>query len=590
VTPVIRLLPGVSRPLTAAVAGYVALTALLPTAFVVATGVAVDAATAGTNGGPGLVPTLCVVGALFFLQQSVVPIGQALTDMLARRVMGSVFLRTMAATLTPSTVAHLEDPAIQDLVARSTTSGSIGPRAAVRGLVARWSRRVAALVSLLLVAHYRLWVALGLLSISIWQLRRHQRQHRNLFALFANRAECLRRANYLRDLALTPPAAQELRVLGLGKWAIERFREAFLGAMEPIWNDRRRGVVAAWPALPTFAATFLALGLVGRSAARGEFGVGMVFVYAQAVLGSMALADVDDNDLYVEEGQAVVDAAMSLEGALASEGAPAFRGGSGSLPVGDIVFEGVQFRYPGRAEPVLQDLWLTIPAGRSLAVVGENGAGKTTLVKILAGLCRPTAGRVTVGGVDLTDIDPALWQRQVAGVFQDYVRYPLSLADNIGFGAVERRNDAAGLAAAAAKAGILDEVQRLPQGWDTIVSREFPGGVDLSGGQWQRVALARALFAAAGGARILVLDEPTAHLDVRAEADFYDRFLALTRGWTTILVSHRFSTVRLADSIVVIDNGRVAESGTHEELARLGGRYARLFRLQAHRFGDGPDA
>jgi ATP-binding cassette subfamily B protein len=244
----------------------------------------------------------------------------------------------------------------------------------------------------------------------------------------------------------------------------------------------------------------------------------------------------------------------------------------------------VRFGYPGRTEPVLDELSLSIPVGRSLAVVGENGAGKTTLVKLLAGLYEPAAGRVTVDGVDLSEIDTAAWQRRIAAIFQDFVRYPLSIADNVGFGAIEHRGDQARLEEAAAQAGILDVVRNLPDGWRTIASREFEGGVELSGGQWQRLALARALFAAAGGAEILVLDEPTAHLDVRAEADFYARFLALTRGRTTILISHRFSTVRLADRIVLLESGRVAEAGAHDDLVRLGGRYARLFAMQASRY------
>ena len=249
-------------------------------------------------------------------------------------------------------------------------------------------------------------------------------------------------------------------------------------------------------------------------------------------------------------------------------------------------------RYPGQKGEALSHVDLHIPAGRSLAIVGANGAGKTTLVKLLCGLYRPTAGRVSVDGIDLDHIEPESWQRRVAAIYQDFARLHLSARDNVGMGSIELLNGpdvgktARALRLAAERAGILDVVESLPEGWDTILSREYEGGVDLSGGQWQRIALARALFAVEGGARVLVLDEPTANLDVRAEAQLYDRFLEITAGLTTVLISHRFSTVRRADHIVVLERGTIVERGTHDELVALGGRYAEMFRLQAERFEE----
>ena len=254
------------------------------------------------------------------------------------------------------------------------------------------------------------------------------------------------------------------------------------------------------------------------------------------------------------------------------------------MPREAIRFESVGFAYPGRPAPVLRDLTLEIPAGRSLALVGANGAGKTTLLKLLARLYDPTAGRITADGVDLRDLDARAWQRRVAAVFQDFVRYQLPAYDNVALGAPERREDHRLVEEAARRAGALDLLAGLPRGWETVLSRQYEGGADLSGGQWQRVALARALFAALAGAPVLVLDEPTAHLDVRAEAAFYDSFLELTAGLTTVLVSHRFSTVRRAERIAVLEAGAVAEVGSHDDLLRRGGRYARLFGLQAERF------
>ncbi|HVM13812.1 MAG TPA: ATP-binding cassette domain-containing protein, partial [Egibacteraceae bacterium] len=216
-----------------------------------------------------------------------------------------------------------------------------------------------------------------------------------------------------------------------------------------------------------------------------------------------------------------------------------------------------------------------------------NGAGKTTLVKLLARLYEPTGGRITVDGVDLRDLDPRRWQRQVAAIFQDFTRYQFSAYDNVAVGALQLAGDRRAVEHAAARAGASDIIESLPGGWDTRLSRQFTGGAGLSGGEWQRLALARALLAVAGGARVLVLDEPTAALDVRAEAEVYDRYLELTRGVTTVLISHRFSTVRRADRIVVLEGGKVVEDGSHDQLVAAGGRYAAMYELQASRFRAG---
>ncbi len=239
----------------------------------------------------------------------------------------------------------------------------------------------------------------------------------------------------------------------------------------------------------------------------------------------------------------------------------------------------------GDGAPVLRDLDLTIPAGRPLAIVGLNGAGKTTLVKLLARLYEPQAGRITVDGIDVRAFPAAAWRQRLGAIFQDFVHYDLPVRDNVGFGAPELLRDDARVRSSLARAGALTLVDALPHGLDTVLSREYDGGAELSGGEWQRIAIARALMAVERGATVLVLDEPTANLDVRAEAEFFDRFLELAQGLTTILISHRFSTVRRAEQIVVLDEGRVVEQGTHAELLSHGGRYSELFHLQAERFG-----
>jgi ABC-type multidrug transport system fused ATPase/permease subunit len=250
-----------------------------------------------------------------------------------------------------------------------------------------------------------------------------------------------------------------------------------------------------------------------------------------------------------------------------------------ALPAKEIRLHDVSFAYPAvngsRTPPVLEHFDLTIPAGSSLAIVGQNGAGKTTIAKLLCRLYDPQSGAITIDGADLREFDLASWRARVTAVFQDFIRLELPLRENVApAGAPDESILSALEAAGASNLASLD----------TILARGYTGGTDLSGGQWQRVALARALAAVTLGAGVVLLDEPTAQLDVRGEAEIFDRLLAATRHCTTILISHRFSTVRHADRICVLEKGRVAELGTHDELMAFGGRYRTMFDLQAQRF------
>lgn len=287
------------------------------------------------------------------------------------------------------------------------------------------------------------------------------------------------------------------------------------------------------------------------------------------------MATLGQQDFQIEYGLAALPAVPELEKAAATNHPT----GTNPPPANPLHLglTNLTFAYPGATRPTLTNLNLTIEPGTSLAIVGLNGAGKTTLIKLLARCYDPDSGTITANGTDLRDIDPHAWQRGIAAVFQDFTRFELSIRDNIAIGS----HDDAALRRAARRAGILDYIENLPDGWDTQLVRQRTGGLDLSGGQWQRIALARGLFAVEAGARLLVLDEPTASLDVRAEAAFYEQFLTITKDITTIVISHRFATVRRADRICVLDNGHITETGTHVELVATGGRYAELFAAQS---------
>ncbi len=593
VLAVLGLLPRVSARLTALLAAVILVSSILPLAVTVTGGLLVGSVPAAVEGGLDSAPgrwTLTLLGIAVLLivaARLLGPFQASLASVFGRRLDRYLQERTMAAVGRPTGISHLEDPAVLDLIESARGVGIQGLRpgdavAALASLLPSWAQ---ALGSAAILATFRWW--LGLAWLVMWPVVLYylQREYLRVGEVGFGQAAAVRRADYYRDLALRPSAAKEVRVWGLSGWLADRYETAWRGAMEPLWRARRPGRAVLWlTTAAVVAANLASFGLLAWAAVRGDVALGALAVYTQATLGASSFRAFDDVNMVLSNAAVAVPRVLALERRLTVEPNDATRSIPPSSPREAVRFEAVGFRYPGSDTAVLSRLKLDIPVGRSLAIVGANGAGKTTLVKLLCRLYEPTRGRISVDGADLADADPIEWRERVAAIFQDFARYHLSARDNVAMGAPKFGGDMDRLRAAAGRAGALELIESLPNGWDTILSREYGGGVDLSGGQWQRIALARALFAVEGGARVLILDEPTANLDVRAEAELYARFLEITEGLTTILISHRFSTVRRADRIIVLEDGRVAEAGNHGELLAEGGRYAAMFRVQAERF------
>ncbi|WP_372784368.1 ABC transporter ATP-binding protein [Phenylobacterium sp.] len=534
------------------------------------------------------IQALSAWAGLMMLLQIVPRLRTAVSTSMGWRLDSNLRQRAMAALNRPWGIGHLEDPAVANLISQTAGIGVAGytPGLAVNQLIGtRYATTLTAVVSGALLFGYHWWAPALLFVVLTVFSTVSRRTYVRQVSIVVGQTAAVRRAQYFRDLALAPASAKDVRLLGLGPWIVGRLR----GEYEKGLGEHRRPQANAFRAtLAASAAVMLAnalvYGLLASDAATGAISLAALVVYLRSGMALGALGGLGPADSIIAHGFAALPAILELE--RITEPAPGPPPGKlpAPAPEREIRFDKVSFTYAGGRTPVLREFDLTIPAGTSMALVGLNGAGKTTLVKLLARLYDPTGGAVRVDGVDLREVDPTDWQRRIAAIFQDFLRYGLPARDNIGFGGLSMAGDQAALERAAAKAGVLARIEALPAGWDTPLSRHFTGGADLSGGEWQKVALARALFAVEAGAKVLILDEPTANLDVRAEAELYDHFLDLTKGLTTLLISHRFSTVRRADRICVIEDGAVGELGTHDELMARGGRYAEMFALQSSRF------
>lgn len=590
----LRLLAQAFPGRLALLASLTLLSGALPAIFAALVAVLVTTLPAAIAGGfdspdgRRIINTLMVIGGILIAQEILAAVRSvAITD-LYRRYDEYLLGRVMRTILAVPRLELFEDPSLAAKTDQAVRIARFGPGELVSGIGTKWSVQAQGIAATILVA--TVWPVAAVVLAAVWIVVDRQMQA-DYYRANPFWTSPLQRAGYLKQLALMPEWAKELRIFGLVDWLSDRFGRQWMQVMNELWRARRtdQRVMGVLLAVVLVANGVVVL-LATRSALQGTLGIGPLTVLIQGLFG-MAFIASQDGDILIENGAVPVPDVLRLEEAVAAQ-LPTTGGtvAATGLPQREISFTDVRFTYPGRTTPVYDDLNLNIEAGRSLAIVGLNGAGKTTLIKLLAGLEIPQHGQIAVDGTALSALDPSSWRRSVAAIFQDFVHYELPARDNISFGAVEALHTPDAdqrIASAARRAGADEVLASLPNGLATPLSRRFAGGVDLSGGQWQRIALARAMTAVEAGARVLVLDEPTAHLDVRAEADLYDRFLDLTHGLTTIVISHRFSTVRRADRIVVLDGGSIVEDGTHAELVAAGGEYARLFHTQAMQY-DSP--
>ncbi|WP_203789424.1 ABC transporter ATP-binding protein [Paractinoplanes rishiriensis] len=583
----LRRLPDAGWRVLSAYTAVRLLSALVPAGTALAT----EALLNGAVRDAILLPLLALSGILLAGQLGTVA-EPPFRAVLEGRINGAHRSRLAARVAGAGTISRLEDAAVQDLV-RTATADPMDwvEKTPADGALTELSlliRFVGLFSAAAVVARWSLWlvplIVLPAMLVRLITVRQWVTHYRIWTAGISHS----RRYLYWGEVSTTAAEGKELRVFGLARWLIGKHQGHMHQHLDPVWADdarsarvvRLRLVVTALP----LGTAYL---VVGMGAARGEGAVSLAAAVLAAAWGIFTTMGQAGDAVNTEGARPVLRADRALDDALGRPPAAAPETGRSPVAPGAplIRFEHVSFRYPGADRPVLTDVHLEIRPGEMLALVGMNGAGKSTLTNLLAGLYPPTSGRITADGAGIETIDR--WQRRISVVFQDFVRYPLSLRDNIVLGQATAVPDEEKMRMAAHDAGLDPVVERLARGWDTPISVTVDGGVDLSGGQWQQVALARALYAVRHDARILVLDEPTAHLDVRTEAQLFQKLIGRTDGITTLLISHRLSTVRQADRIILLDGGRVTESGTHDELMAGDGRYAEMYRLQAERFNRG---
>ncbi len=517
---------------------------------------------------------LALVAAMALVQRALDVADQLLRAKLGHRVNVMILEKALDLDL-----PHFEDPELYDRMTRARRQASSRPLSLVRRTFGLAQNGLALSTYGALLIGFSPLAVVVLAVAAIPAFVAETRFAGEAFRLFSWRAPETREQAYLEVVVAREDYAKEVQLLGLGDRLVSRYRAIFAKLFR---EDRslalRRG---AWGTLLGFVSTgalYGAYAWIAWSTIAGTITLGamtmylLVFKQGQSAFSAIlrAIGGMYEDNLYLS----------NLYAFLATPVRPRREGvGEGAVPGDGLRFEGVTFTYPGAEAPAVRGLSLHIAPGQRLALVGHNGSGKTTLVKLLTGLYAPDEGRILLDGTDLQDWDEAALHERVGVIFQDFVRYQFTVGENIGVGDVAHIDDAPRWEDAAEKGMAAPFVDALPERYDTQLGRWFKNGRELSLGQWQKVALSRAFMRQR--ADILVLDEPTAAMDAESESQVFDRVRALTDNQMAILISHRFSTVRMADTIVVLDQGRIIEQGTHDQLMEEAGRYAELFALQA---------
>ena len=506
-------------------------------------------------------------------QKGLVVCQSLLRVLLAQRVNELILEKALTLDL-----AHFEDSEFYDKMSQARSQASSRPLSLITRTFGLCQSALTLLTFSGLLWRFSGWAVLVLIVAAIPSFIAETRFSEHAFRLFRWRSPETRQQHYLETLLAREDYAKEVQLYQLGAVLLQRYRDIFNRLYR---DDRNLTIKKGWWGY--------LLGLLSTVA----FYAAYAWIAIEAIAGAISLGEMTMYLVVFRQGQSTFASALTSIGGMYEDNLylanlyefleqpmPQSQGriAQGTIQEG-IRFENVSFSYPGSQQPVLNNISLHLPLGEKLAIVGENGSGKTTLIKLLTNIYTPTSGRILLDGVDLNDWDVDVLRRRIGVIFQNFVQYQFTVGENVGVGDVEHLDDRQEWDIAANKGMAKPFIDVLPQGFDTQLGKWFKGGQELSGGQWQKIALARAFMRS--DADILILDEPTAAMDAEAEMNIFNHFRALTQDRMVVLISHRFSTVRMADKIIVMANGQIIEQGSHEQLLEADGRYAHLFSLQA---------